>query len=99
MGAAILLFAYLVVIALMFGIPYIKRENAKRSVTVGKQYVLHDQQSNPWLDEYDVRTVLEIRNGWVKYGYGPDLCHESTLPLESFALIYVEYRPFTKKSA
>lgn len=76
----------------IFFIPTIPIKAKMKAVQVGKQYVLEAEKGNPWVDEWDIKTVVEMKNGFVRYTYGPDNRSESYLPLKTFAQIYVDYR-------
>ena len=73
-----------------------EREKSKAIATLAPgPYVRKSMLNNPFIDKYNFVTVLEVRDGWVKYHYTLDtnrnMSHHSD-KAENFVGTYTHYK-------
>lgn len=62
-----------ILFVLIIGIPiwfFLAERRKINSLAVGQRFVSSFREADPWADERDVYTILEIKNGWVKAKMG-----------------------------
>lgn len=96
--------AFIIVIAITVYVIYLHMDGKKqydariKSIKPGKVYCFRGDESDPWLDDTDLYTVLEIRNGWVRYANGVHTNLSAVFSirrrrLTEFDSLYTEYDP------
>ena len=64
-----LLFLLVVGICVLFIVLHIQERNAIKALAVGQRFVLRGKNGDPWTEDKDVDTIIEIKNGWVRTSY------------------------------
>lgn len=103
-----LLFSFAPIIVIIFVVGILlyssakqkSEEDAKLSAAIANiapgVYIRSSQVDNPFRTEYDYVTVMEVKDGWVKYHYTKksyDYMNEYSEKVERFARTYSPY-PF-----
>lgn len=64
-----LLFLLVVGICVLFIVLHIRERNAIKALAVGQRFVSHRHNGDPWTDNENVDTIVDIKDGWVRTSY------------------------------
>ncbi len=64
-----LLFLLVVGICVLFIVLHIRERNAIKALAVGQRFVYRGKNGDPWTEDKDVDTIVDIKNGWVRTSY------------------------------
>ena len=62
-----IVFMFLITVPIWFYVQKCKKIN---SLAVGQRFVHSFRKADPWADDWQVYTILELKNGWVRFAYG-----------------------------
>lgn len=72
---------FFILLLAMIATPVVMYINAKRKIAAlapGQRFTSLHQAGNPWTDESDVYTIVEVKNGWVRSTRGGTLAFDRT---------------------
>ena len=60
-------FMFIITVLILF---YVQKRKAINSLAVGQRFVYSFRKDDPWANDSEVYTILELKNGWVRFAYG-----------------------------